>query len=615
VTHAESRSRSNGAAVRRAGGRAVAVMARPARAGEVKRRLAAAVGDDEALRVYRRLLDDTFGRLDALDDVTRAIAVAPVVASVTAGADAALRRPGWARLVQRGEGLGERLTGVFDDLFAARHEVVAIVGGDSPALPPEYVDEALARAAGGELVFGPAADGGYYLVACSRAVWLAARDRLAAALRDAGIGTATTLDDTLTGVAAAGVPAGLLPLWVDVDEAADLPLMERLLDGSDSGLRGLPLGGLREVYLHVTDRCATGCVHCYNGATPVRGDELDAAAWRGVVDACVRLGAGSFVILGGDPFLRDDLFELIAHITSERAASARVFFNREIDVATADELARAGSGRLRPLVSIDGAREVNDALRRPGNFDGVLRALAALRDAGLSPVANSVALRPVLASLPGLVAQLASLGVGRLHLIFPHQRGSLGDRLDLVPTGVEMRIALRELDAACTAAGVVLDNLVSWRRRLHGRQDLCTAGCRDLAVDPYGRVYACAITCGDPAFVAGDLRRRDLGEIWRRSPSFRLLRAARARDRLDCASCAVVDACGGECWTQAHYAARAQGAPAGYRAAFPYCGLVGPVFEELIETARAHGDDAACDAACGGQSAAGEADLTLFDCI
>jgi sulfatase maturation enzyme AslB (radical SAM superfamily) len=106
--------------------------------------------------------------------------------------------------------------------------------------------------------------------------------------------------------------------------------------------------------------------------------------------------------------------------------------------------------------------------------------------------------------------------------------------------------------------------------------------------------------------VAGDLRRQDLETIWRTSPSLRLLRSAHARDRAECVACPVVDACGGECWMQAHYAARAEARPAGYAAPFPYCDFIRPMFEELIA------EHAAAD---GGQAAAGEADYALFDCI
>jgi radical SAM protein with 4Fe4S-binding SPASM domain len=234
-----------------------------------------------------------------------------------------------------------------------------------------------------------------------------------------------------------------------------------------------------------------------------------------------------------------------------------------------------------------------------------------LRAAGLLPVLNTVALRPVLPGLPELARIAGGRGFKRMHVILPHQRGGLEEHLEMAPSGEELLAAFEELLAAAAEAGVVVDNLVAWKRRLRAPQDFCNAGCKDIAVDPSGLVYACAITCGDPAFVAGDAREQSLEEIWRHSPAFRLLRAARARDRAVCAACDVIDACGGECWMQAHYAARAHGRAGGFGAEFPYCGLVRPIFRELARSVEGAGQVAVLS----GQLGAGEADLTLFDCI
>ena len=378
---------------------------------------------------------------------------------------------------------------------------------------------------------------------------------------------------------------------------------------------------MREVYLHVTHRCGRACRHCYDRAASAAG-ELTTAEWRDAIDQCVALGASSFVFIGGDPLMRDDFVELLDHITGTHRARARFFFNCLIDGVTARELARAGRGSLTPLVSIDGPREMNDALRGAGSYDDVMTSVANLLAAGLSPVANTVLVRPALPGLPQLARELRAAGVDRLHLILPHQRGmSREEADDLVPSGDEMLSAVRELLAVAGGIGLTVDNISSWRRRIGKRNDLCAAGCRDLSIDPTGLVHACVITAGDPAFVAGSLRKQSLEEIWRASSSLRLLRAARARDRAECLACPVADACGGECWVQSHYAARTRGEAAGYAAPFPYCGLVRPLLEELaaeaadVGRAAPAGDVCVAAGACGGQSAAGSDDYALFDCI
>jgi len=619
----------------------LAVMARPLLRGAVKRRLAACIGDEEALAVYARLLGDTLhsaeqvpGAKLVLAEVRPGSDQAPVCGEQTqpGGGERradplAGRSPRWRRLAQRGGALGERLAAVFEDLFAAGAARVVIVGSDSPSLPVEYLTQASEALRGDgavatrrhpsrdTLVLGPAADGGYYLIGMARDTWERRAADITDVLRGTPMSSSGLLAATLAAAEARGIGVAQLPLWIDVDRVEDLALLERLT--GEGGARGKPGGeALREVYLHVTHRCARDCRHCYDKGAERASGELATAEWRDVMDQCAALGARSFVFIGGDPLLRGDFLELVDHITGVHQSRARFFFNSRVTEAEAAALALAGRGRLTPLASIDGPRKINDELRGPGSYDDVMTSIANLMTAGLEPVANTVLVRPALDGLPQLALELRAEGIRRLHLILPHQQGGLRGDLDLVPSGEELLTAVRELVAVAGELGLTVDNLPSWRRRVGARNDLCAAGCRDLAVDPYGNVHACVITAGDPAFVAGSLRERPLAEIWRTSSSLRLLRAARARDRAECAACPVVDACGGECWVQAHYAARAHDEPAGYAAPFPYCGLVRPIFEELAAepaATPAAGERAA--GACGGQAAAGADAYSLFDCI
>ena len=629
------------------------VMARQLMRGSVKTRLAGTIGDDAALTLYGRLLAGTLEQAERLEGVTLVMAQADQGPSRGPrrrhAADPLVGRASrWQRLSQRGETLGERLAAVFADVFDAGARAVAVIDSDSPAIPLDYLEQAFAQMGDRRLVVGPAADGGYYLVGLDHSMWRRHSEAVVGLLTSSPMSTASLLAYTERAARVRGLDLVQLPLWVDVDDPDDVALLERLEGGAP--LRGEPLESLREVYLHVTHRCGRACRHCYDTDSLWDPDELTTDQWRDAIDQCVALGASSFVFIGGDPLLRDDFVPLVDHITGTHEAKARFFFNSYVDEALAGELARVGRGLLRPLVSIDGPRDINDELRGEGSYDDVMASIANLLAVGLEPVANTVLVRPALPGLAQLARELRAAGLSRLHLILPHQAGGvaaaatradqgcapaggargtdarLGGGLDLVPSGDELLAAVRELLDLAADIGLTVDNLPSWRRRLGTRNDLCASGCKDLSIDPYGNVHACVITAGDPAFVAGSLRAQALEDIWRASSSLQLLRAARARDRAECLVCPVVDACGGECWVQAHYAARAHERPAGYTAPFPYCDLVRPMLEELaaeaeraVATAQAAAPAAVtCGAACeagGGQSSAGEADYSLFDCI
>lgn len=622
-------------------GRALVVMARRAVAGTVKTRLAEGIGTARALEAYVTLLGDTMVRAQAAPVGARFVALAddetdrrPDLGSLGLGDESRLTPSAWTFIGQAGGDLGERLAGVFAQLFSAGYDSAAIVNSDSPGMPEEYVARSFEllqagatgdHGAAADLVLGPAADGGYYLIGLARTAWEARGEAIRCVLSATPMGSSRVLSFTLGEAAKLGLRVEQLPLWVDVDTVADLPLMERLLGRGGEPPRGEPLERLREVYLHVTNRCGLDCPHCYNKTSPRDPDELSTEAWKDVIDQALALGAESFVFIGGDPLLRRDLFELIDYATGTRRAKARLFFNRRISRDMAFELARVGNGRFRPLLSLDGPPAINDELRGAGNWDGVMATVSHLLETGLAPVINTVVLRPVLPGLPEMARLLRAAGVTRLHLIFPHDRGGLPDAPDLIPSGEEMAHGLRALQEAADEVDLFVDNIPAWRRRLKAPQDFCASGCKDFAVDPFGKVYACPITCGDPAFVAGDLRTDSFEDIWRSSPALRLLRHAHARDRSECRECSVVDACGGECWMQAHYAARAAGEAGGLGAPFPYCDLVRPVMQQLLDEAAV--DQAAptagvfscsgepgasCDA---GQAVAGERNLSLFDCI
>jgi uncharacterized protein len=619
---------------------ALAVMARRPALGKVKRRLADDIGAEAALQAYRRLLLGTLAAASGVTGVRPYLALEPrngARADPEARLDhndSAWPRLGrdWTTLDQRGDDLGQRLASVAAQLFGRGHSSVALIGADCPEIPGEFLARAFSlvedredRPEGGPgVVFGPAFDGGYYLVAFGRRTWDAKRTAIEEMLAKIPMGDGYVLRRSLEVVQAAGIRAHLLPAWPDVDTLGDLRLMNRVAEGR--GGRGESLTGLREIYLHVTNACNGSCAHCYlrtdvtsrieSAPAQVGGvslscgpaREMTTGEWLEVIGEALALGARSFVFIGGDPLQRPDLLELIGAVTGSHEARARVFLNGPLAEADVEALAEQGHGCLTPLVSLDGTAGVNDALRGSGNYESTLRAAALLLRAGLSPVVNSVLLRPVLPTLPDLARHLAHAGLDRLHLILPHQRGPLAAASDLVPTGEELYEAFSALETVATHVGVLVDNITAWQTRFQHPRDFCSAGCTLLAVDAGGGVYACPITCGDPAFIAGRLVHRgqagperaattSLETIWRESPALDLLRHSHARERLECAACDVVDACGGECWVQGHYAAVAKGARAGYQAPFPYCGFLQPILRRMVPEAPL------------------QPELTPFDCI
>ncbi len=137
-------------------------MAKAPRRGAVKRRLAAAIGEGEALRFYRSCLSHTVLRLARDPRWTTVLAVTP-------DSDcSALHLPAGrkvVRLPQGTGGLGERMQRLFERLPPGP---AIVVGGDIPAMRPTDIARAFRLLGGADVVLGPTRDGGYWLVGMRR---------------------------------------------------------------------------------------------------------------------------------------------------------------------------------------------------------------------------------------------------------------------------------------------------------------------------------------------------------------------------------------------------------------------------------------------------------------
>jgi len=150
-------------AIRAAYGPRLIIMAKSAKAGRVKRRLAGEIGTTKATQFARTCLAHTLLKLGRDPRWHTILAVAP---------DVEVHAPSWPRSAARikrlpqGPGdLGERMQRLFRRLPPGP---AIIVGSDIPGLTAREVATAFHRLRGADVVFGPAADGGYWLVGLRR---------------------------------------------------------------------------------------------------------------------------------------------------------------------------------------------------------------------------------------------------------------------------------------------------------------------------------------------------------------------------------------------------------------------------------------------------------------
>jgi rSAM/selenodomain-associated transferase 1 len=125
--------------------------------GKVKTRLAAEVGEEKALQIYRSLLRKV-RKLSGDYPVRRFLFYSRFID----------RQDEWTedlfqKHLQEGAGLGERMHNAFEIAFQQVERAV-IIGSDCPELSSDHLDEAFQALRDKEVAIGPAQDGGYYLL-------------------------------------------------------------------------------------------------------------------------------------------------------------------------------------------------------------------------------------------------------------------------------------------------------------------------------------------------------------------------------------------------------------------------------------------------------------------
>lgn len=141
-------------------------------AGRVKTRLAADIGADRALKVYKSLLQHTL--LEASKFFEQYKAESTEVAlyfsdAIPAQNEFPLEIPeNFSLYQQRGEGLGKRMKNAFKEGFGQSFDHQVIIGSDCPQLAAGHLKQAFDALSVTDTVIGPARDGGYYLLGMNR---------------------------------------------------------------------------------------------------------------------------------------------------------------------------------------------------------------------------------------------------------------------------------------------------------------------------------------------------------------------------------------------------------------------------------------------------------------
>ena len=336
----------------------------------------------------------------------------------------------------------------------------------------------------------------------------------------------------------------------------------------------------RLVAWEVTRSCNLNCVHCRAASEkgPYHG-ELSTDKAKEIIDQIAKLTKPIIILTGGEPLMRDDIFELAEYGTSLGMRMVMATNGTLLTPETGEKLKSAGIQRL--SISLDAAdAESHDRFRNvPGAFDSALKGIEILKNAGLEFQINTTITKHNAKEIETILEMAIRLEAVAHHIFL------------LVPTGRAKDMVNQEIDA------LEYENLLHWfydkqdkvplhlkatcaphyyrilrqeARKKGEKVDFDTYGLDAVTRGCLGGTGFCFISydgivqpCGYLELNCGDLNKASFEEIWSSSDIFSRLRDFSAYEG-KCGRCEFRKFCGG-------CRARAYEATGRYMAEEPLC--------------------------------------------
>jgi radical SAM protein len=328
-----------------------------------------------------------------------------------------------------------------------------------------------------------------------------------------------------------------------------------------------------------TQACDLACVHCRACAQPLRNSfELSTEEAKRLIDEIATMEVPVFVLTGGDPLKRPDIFELVRYATDHNVRisltpSATPLLTPESIV----RLKECGLARL--AVSLDGSTAaIHDAFRRvPGSYQWTIDAVRWARKLGLPVQINTTITRHNLAMIDDIITLLETLDITLWSVFFlvPTGRGS---DIDLISANEFEQVFAKLYETSQRALFDIKSTEAQHYRRylLQRRTEARRLGERPgetynrvpqfmqsplggaptdgigrasrgindgkgfVFISHLGEVYP----SGFLPISGGNIRRQSLADIYRNSPLFRSLRDSKNL-KGKCGACEYREICGG----------------------------------------------------------------------
>ena len=276
--------------------------------------------------------------------------------------------------------------------------------------------------------------------------------------------------------------------------------------------------------LELTHRCPLQCPYCSNPLELERAKgELSTAEWMRVMDEAAELGILQVHFSGGEPAVRRDLSQLVAHARGAGLYSNLITSGVTLDRPGVATLAEAGLDHVQLSMQDVDHQTAAYIANYPGVQGKKLAFARSVREVGLPLTVNAVINRHNVARVERMIDLAVELGAGRVEVAHVQYYGwAIRNRAALMPTLAQVEEATRQVEAARERlrGRIVIDYVVPDYYARQPKACMGGWGRQFLNITPSGDVLPCHAAQTIPGLLFDSIRSKPLAEIWAASQAF-----------------------------------------------------------------------------------------------
>ncbi|MCW8797505.1 MAG: DUF5714 domain-containing protein [Prosthecochloris sp.] len=309
--------------------------------------------------------------------------------------------------------------------------------------------------------------------------------------------------------------------------AEHLAFLARLPSAVDNAYEGrsrlLKLEHIRELWLHITNRCNMACSHCLFASSPEEQEELCAERILELAEEAWGAGCRLFALTGGEPLVHREINTIIRGLLDLQDAHVVILTNGlladRVTTAFTDDL-----DRIHLQISLDGIGEKHDELRGKGAFSRLTSTLQQLHAQAVPVTLSMCVTRDNMQDMEDVIVFSKEHGVTNVHFMWYFVRGRGEEQQFVDPLKIFGN--LRRAAAKAEQLGIHIDNIESLKTQVFAPpgtiHDGSTAGWESLAIGPDDKLYPTAALVG----VAELATPLDKGIVaaWKESPVLERIR-------------------------------------------------------------------------------------------